>query len=185
MMGVYRWGSPSYMPSSSRLGSTRIRRTCSGVALYRMDMIMALMVTLLPEPVEPAMSRWGMVARSATTMRPLMSLPMESVSFDLDPVNSCASMTSRSQMVSRSRLGTWMPTVLLPAMRSMRMLSARSARHRSSERLVMRLYLMPASGLSSKVVTTGPGLMCVTWPMTSNSAHFSVSTWRSEERRVG
>ena len=39
-------------------------------------MIMALMATLLPEPVEPAISRCGMVARSAVTVRPLMSLPM-------------------------------------------------------------------------------------------------------------
>ncbi len=51
-----------------------------------------------------------------------------------------------------------MPTVDLPAMRSTRMLSAFSARQRSSVRLVMRLYLMPASGLNSKVVTTGPGI---------------------------
>ena len=79
-------------------------------------------------------------------------------------------------MVSRSWFGTWMPTVDLPDMRSIRMLSARSARQRSSHRLVMRLYLMPASGLNSKVVTTGPGLICTTWPRTSNSAHFSAST---------
>src|SRR5260370_31497669 len=72
-----------------------------------------------------------------------------------------------------------MPTVDLPAMRSIRVLSGFSARHRSSVRLVMRLYLMPASGLNSKVVTTGPGLICVTWPCTSNSAYFSVSTWAS------
>ena len=57
--------------------------------------------------------------------------------------------------------------------------SAFSARQRSSVRSVMRLYLMPASGLNSKVVTTGPGLICVTCPWTSNSAYFSVSTWAS------
>ena len=33
MMGVKRWGIPSYMPSSTRLGSTRISRTSCGVAL--------------------------------------------------------------------------------------------------------------------------------------------------------
>ena len=33
------------------------------------------MATLLPAPVDPAISRCGMPARSATTMRPLMSLP--------------------------------------------------------------------------------------------------------------
>ena len=40
----------------------------------------------------------------------------------------------------------------------------------------MRLYLMPASGLNSNVVTTGPGLICVTCPWTSNSAYFAVKT---------
>ena len=35
-------------------------------------------------PVEPAISRCGMAFRSAVTMRPLMSLPSASVSFDLD-----------------------------------------------------------------------------------------------------
>src|SRR5579883_205929 len=154
-----------------------MRRTCSGVALYRIDIMKALIATDLPVPVEPAMSRCGMVARSATAMRPLMSLPRPRVSLDLEPMNSAASMFSRSQMISRSRLGTWMPTVDLPAMRSTRMLSALRARQRSSVRFVMRLYFTPASGLNSKVVTTGPGLICVTWPWTSNSEYFSVRTW--------
>ena len=66
---------PSYMPSSTRLGSTMIMRTSSGVALYRIDMIMELIMTLLPEPVEPAISRCGMDSSAATLMRPLMSLP--------------------------------------------------------------------------------------------------------------
>ena len=39
-----------------------IRRTSSGVALYRIDMIMELIMTLLPEPVEPAISRCGMAS---------------------------------------------------------------------------------------------------------------------------
>ena len=41
---------------------------------------MALIATDLPEPVDPAMSTCGIDARSAVTMRPLMSLPMASVS---------------------------------------------------------------------------------------------------------
>src|SRR4051794_8198159 len=35
----------------------------------------------------------------------------------------------------------------------------------------MRLYLTPASGLYSKVVTTGPGLICTTDPVTLNSSN--------------
>ena len=69
-------------------------------------MIMALMATLLPEPVDPAISRCGIPFRSAVTMRPLMSLPSAIVSFDFEPMNSCDSMFSRSQMISRSRFGT-------------------------------------------------------------------------------
>ena len=38
----------------------------------------------------------------------------------------------------------------------------------------MRLYLMPASGLYSKVVTTGPGLICTTDPRTLNSSSFDL-----------
>ncbi len=65
---------------------------------------------------------------------------MASASFDFDCEKLSHSTTSRSQMVSRSVFGTWMPTVLLPAMRSMRMLSAAMARQRSSARPVTREY---------------------------------------------
>ncbi len=62
-------------------------RTWLGVVRKSRLMIMALMATDLPEPVEPAMSTCGMDARSAVTMRPLMSLPMASVSRDLALAN--------------------------------------------------------------------------------------------------
>jgi hypothetical protein len=48
-----------------------------------MDISMALMPTDLPEPVVPATSRWGILARSATTGLPAMSLPSETVTGDL------------------------------------------------------------------------------------------------------
>ena len=68
-----------------------------------------------------------------------------------------------------------MPTVDLPGMRSMSTDSAFIARHRSSARPVTLLYFTPASGLNSKVVTTGPGWICTTAPSTANSRHFSSS----------
>ena len=43
----------------------RIMRTCRGSALYSSDRIIALTATDLPEPVVPATSRCGIVARSA------------------------------------------------------------------------------------------------------------------------
>ncbi len=56
----------SYIPSSRRFGSIMIRRTSSGVARYRMLVSMLLIATDLPVPVDPAMSRCGIVARSVT-----------------------------------------------------------------------------------------------------------------------
>ena len=64
-------------------------------------------------------------------------------------------------------------------MRSISTDSACIARHRSSARPVILLYFTPASGLNSKVVTTGPGWICATWPSTANSLHFSSSWWAS------
>ncbi len=61
-------------------------------------------------------------------------------------------------MISRRVLGTSMPTVGLPGMRSMRMDSAWRPRQRSSVSVVILAILTPASGLNSKVVTTGPGV---------------------------
>ena len=80
-----------------------------------------------------------------------------------------------------------MPTVDLPGMRSMSTDSACIARQRSSARPVTRLYFTPASGLNSKVVTTGPGWIWTTEPSTENSRHFSSSrcarsiNWRSSK----
>ena len=54
----------SYMPSSTRLGSIMISRTSSGVARKRMLDSIELIATDLPVPVDPAISRCGIVARS-------------------------------------------------------------------------------------------------------------------------
>ena len=130
-------------------------------------------MTLLPEPVEPAISRWGMDSSGVTLMRPLMSLPRVTVRREGELANSSDSSTWRRLISSRRVFGTSIPTVGLPGMRSMRIDSACRPRHRSSLSVVMRLYLMPASGLNSKVVTTGPGLIWTTEPKTLNSSNFA------------
>ena len=126
-------------------------------------------------PVEPAISRCGMVSSAATRMRPLMSLPSGIVRCEWrarEFVATPASAAARSARAACS--GTSMPTVGLPGMRSIRIDSACRPRQRSSVRFVMRLYLMPASGLNSKVVTTGPGLICTTLPSTLNSSNLAL-----------
>ena len=147
----------SYIPSSSRLGSIMIIRTSSGVERYRMLVSMPLMPTDLPAPVEPAMSRWGIAARSAMYGSPWIVLPSAIVSFEVDRRYASDSSSSRSEICSRVALGIWMPTVDLPGMRSISTDSACIARHRSSARPVIFEYFTPASGLNSNVVTTGPG----------------------------
>ena len=47
--------------------------------------------------------------------------------------------------------------------------SASKPKLKSSTSVVILLTLMPASGLNSNVVTTGPGLICTTLPRTLNS----------------
>jgi hypothetical protein len=72
-----------------------MKRTSSGVALKRRLMIIELTLTDFPEPVVPAMRRWGMRARSAAKGIPSMSLPMPMVSFDFDLRKASCSSTSR------------------------------------------------------------------------------------------
>ena len=97
--GAIKWGMPSYKFSSSRFGSTSTIFTSSGVALYKMDISSELMNTLLPVPVDPAISKCGMLARSVTRIRPCKSRPIARVSLLDEPTNSCASTISRSAIV--------------------------------------------------------------------------------------
>ena len=49
--------------------------TSDGSALYKILIISVLMQTDLPDPVEPAISIWGIFAMSDTTTFPAMSFP--------------------------------------------------------------------------------------------------------------
>ena len=60
------WRSAKYF-ATARM---RISFTQSGRWRYMMDMMIVLMHTDLPEPVVPAMSKWGIVARSTTNAAP-------------------------------------------------------------------------------------------------------------------
>jgi hypothetical protein len=68
--------------------------TSSGVALKSSEQIMALTLTLLPEPVVPATRRCGILARSKTIGVPTMSLPRTIASFDLFRANASLAMIS-------------------------------------------------------------------------------------------
>ena len=114
MMGVMRCGTPWYAASSTRFGSTSTIRTSSGFARMSTEQIIELMKLDLPEPVDPATSRWGIFARFATRKPPSTSLPSPIVIgcalFEATPERS----TSPSETISRSRFGISMPIALLP-----------------------------------------------------------------------
>ena len=106
--------------------------------------------TLLPLPVEPAMSRWGMAVRSETTGLPVVSLPRASGSLPLDSTNSEEMRSSRRYTVACSGFGTSTATVPRPGMGpTIRTAAAFMASARSSERLTTWLTLMPGAGSNS------------------------------------
>ena len=103
---------------------------------------MALRHTLLPLPVAPAMRRWGIFARSATTGTPETPLPREIASFDFALMSwySELSMTFRRVTTVAVSFGTSMPTMARPGTgASMRRLGAARARARSLWRAVILL----------------------------------------------
>ena len=76
-----------------------------------------------------------------------------------------------------------MPTLPLPLIRSTRIDSASRASARSSASPTIFEYLTPASGLNSYVVTTGPGWISFTVPITPNSLHFDCRMRPCSSRR--
>lgn len=90
--------------------------------------------TDLPEPVAPAMSRWGMLARSAATASPETPEPsaIGSAALSCSWRNDGASITARSVTMVALVFGTSMPTIGLPGTgASMRSAGAASASARS------------------------------------------------------
>ena len=120
----------------------------SGVALHSRLVISALTITLLPEPVAPAISRWGILARSTAIALPATSRPRANVSVEPDAAKSTSSRIRRRATTLNSLLGTSIPTALLPGIgASIRMLRAARAIERSSDRASIRLTLMCGGGL--------------------------------------
>ena len=112
--------------------------------------MMLLTHTDLPLPVLPAISRWGILHRSATWATPAMSLPRAMVRGLVIWRKLWLSKMLRMLTEARLRLGTSMPTAGLPGMgASIRMSATARLRARSSARDVMRLILTPAMGCTS------------------------------------
>ena len=118
--------------------------------------IMPLTATDLPEPVEPATKRWGILAKSKERTEPLTALP-RGISRSLLASVLDWSQSSRKVTVAISELGTSIPTRDFPGIgASIRTSLAARARAKSSARLEIRLTRTPTAGLTSYLVTEGP-----------------------------
>ena len=125
-------------------------------------MISVLIQTDLPEPVAPAINRWGIFAISDTTTFPLISFPVANASLEGWFLNSSDSSRSRSATALFSEFGTSIPMAAFPGIgASIRISDAARFSFISSDRETMRLTFIPCSGCSSYLVTLGPQLTFV------------------------
>ena len=99
---------------STIFGSININFTSCGFALYKMLVKMALIHTLLPEPVAPAISPCGIFRISVTIGSPEISSPSATVSGDSLFVNTGLLKISRRKTGLLSLLGTSIPIALFP-----------------------------------------------------------------------
>ena len=144
-----------------------IRRTSSGLALYRMLMMSVLMKTDLPEPVEPAISRWGIFAISPTMILPPISLPTANEIFEEAFSKGSDSRSSRKRTEEAVLLGTSIPIAAFPGIgASIRISDAARLSWMSSCSDRILLTFTPISGVSSKRVTLGPQVTFVIFTFT-------------------
>ena len=119
--------------------------------------MIVLVHTDLPDPVVPAISRWGSLPMSPTIACPLMSLPTAKEVLALLLVKVVEPITEWMLTGETTLLGTSMPTTdILSGMGAMRTPVAPRARAISSARLVSLFSLTPCSSASSYRVTEGP-----------------------------
>ena len=109
-------------------------------------MMIALMLTVLPEPVAPAMSRCGMSTRSGMIGFPERSCPRQRGMVFFSGSNSLDRIMSLNLTRATLRFGISIPTVALPGRGAILMLTAFMARARSSERDIIFCTLTPGAG---------------------------------------
>ncbi len=118
---------------------------------------------VLPAPVAPATSKWGICVRSAMHTSPAISLPKAKFKPVLRLLKALCSKSSRMTTGSRSSLEISIPTRPFPGMgASTRTPLAFKARAILSMSFVKRFTKVPGAGSSSKRVTVGPRLTWVT-----------------------
>ena len=136
-----------------------ISRSSSGLKRKSRLEISVFMQTDLPEPVAPAISRCGALARSRITGLPATSLPSTIGMPDLVLCQASVSIRERMKTASERLFGTSMPTTLRPGIGA-------STRTLLAERFIAILSaicstfftLTPSSSEISKRMMRGPAI---------------------------
>ena len=114
------------------------------------------MQTDLPDPVVPAIKRWGIEAKSPTIGTPEIFLPSAIGSFISFFLKSELFKISLKYTFSLELFGSSIPTVLLPGIVAILADSELVFLAISSDKLIILETLTPAAGSNSLRVTTGP-----------------------------
>ena len=123
--------------------------------------------TDLPEPVVPAISKWGILTKSKVEISPEVVLPIARLNSLSDSANFSELMMERKYTVSGFRLGISIPTDDLPGIGAITLTRLASITlAKSSDNCTNLLTLTPSAGSTSNKVITGPGLTLTTLPTT-------------------
>ena len=115
------------------------------------------MQTDFPEPVLPAIKRWGILAISVTIVSPATSFPSAKVSLDFESWNLSDSIISLRETIDFVLFGTSIPTACFPGIgASILIVSASRLNAISSAKLAILLTLTPGAGAISYLVIAGP-----------------------------
>ena len=111
-----------------------------------------------PEPVVPAIRRWGILAKSSVAISPDVVFPTARERIDSASANSGLFTTDLKKTVAGFRLGISIPTDDFPGIGAMtRTLLASITRARSSAKATNLLTRTPSAGSTSNRVIMGPG----------------------------
>ena len=115
--------------------------------MYKILITNVFIHTLLPDPVAPAISRWGILLKSATMHLPAMSFPKAKAKLLLDFLNSSDSITSLKKTGVKSLFGISIPIADFPGIGAS-ILTPLAAKLKaiSSDKLTILLTFTPVLG---------------------------------------
>ena len=127
------------------------------------------MQTDLPDPVVPAIIKWGIAVKSPTIACPEIFLPKAIGKLIPFFLNFSSAIISLKKTSSLTWLGISIPTVFFPGIVATLVERELVFLAMSSERLIILETLIPGAGSNSYKVTTGPWLIFLIFPLTPKS----------------